>query len=113
MPCWLIHSIFFIYFNISFLNSFCRESSSVKYSIESLAQFHHPNDIVSTRANFILSAETLLSPLSPLPLVGIPLTEGGPRMLTMAGVLLIGGYWDAVAVGSTRVGAIGAVPGFP
>jgi Na+/melibiose symporter-like transporter len=40
---------------------------------------------------YILSASALLSPIAPLPLVGIPLTEGGPRMLTMAGVLLIFG----------------------
>src|SRR5215208_1486864 len=51
---------------------------------------------------YILSAETLLSPVAPLPLVGIPLTEGGPRMLTMAGVLLIfGGIgWAFVNINS-------------
>src|SRR5688572_14030583 len=51
---------------------------------------------------YILSAGTLLSPVSPLPLVGIPLTEGGPRMLTMAGVLLMfGGIgWAFVNINS-------------
>ncbi len=51
---------------------------------------------------YILSADTLLAPISPLPLVGIPLTEGGPRMLTMAGVLLIfGGIgWAFVNINS-------------
>ncbi|HSL27931.1 MAG TPA: MFS transporter [Anaerolineales bacterium] len=51
---------------------------------------------------YILPAATLLTPLSPLPLVGIPLTEGGPRMLTMAGVMLIfGGIgWAFVNINS-------------
>lgn len=51
---------------------------------------------------YILSADTLLAPISPLPLVGIPLTEDGPRMLTMAGVLLIfGGIgWAFVNINS-------------
>lgn len=51
---------------------------------------------------YILSAPTLLTPLTPLPLVGIPLTEGGPRMLTMAGLLLIfGGIgWAFVNINS-------------
>ncbi len=40
---------------------------------------------------YFLPAQTLLAPVSPLPLVGIPLTEGGPRMLTLAGVMLIFG----------------------
>jgi Na+/melibiose symporter-like transporter len=40
---------------------------------------------------YMLPAITLLQPVSPLPLVGIPLTEGGPRMLTMAGVMLMFG----------------------
>jgi maltose/moltooligosaccharide transporter len=40
---------------------------------------------------YILPAKTLLSAVAPLPLVGIPLTEGGPRMLTIAGLLLIFG----------------------
>ena len=40
---------------------------------------------------YILPAATLLTPISPLPLVGIPLAEGEPRMLTMAGVILIFG----------------------
>ncbi len=51
---------------------------------------------------YILPAKTLLTPVSPLPLVGIPLTEGGLRMLTMAGVLLIfGGIgWAFVNINS-------------
>jgi len=51
---------------------------------------------------YILPAQTLLTPVSPLPLVGIPLTEGGPRMLTMAGVMLIfGGIgWAFVNINS-------------
>lgn len=51
---------------------------------------------------YILPAETLLSPVSPLPLLGIPLTEGGPRTLTLAGVLLIfGGIgWAFVNINS-------------
>jgi maltose/moltooligosaccharide transporter len=51
---------------------------------------------------YILPATTLLSAVAPLPLVGIPLTEGGPRMLTMAGVLLIfgGTGWAFVNINS-------------
>ena len=51
---------------------------------------------------YILPASTLLTSLTPLPLVGIPLTEGGPRMLTMAGLLLIfGGIgWAFVNINS-------------
>ena len=51
---------------------------------------------------YILPAETLLAPVAPLPLVGIPLVEGGPRMLTMAGVMLIfGGIgWAFVNINS-------------
>jgi maltose/moltooligosaccharide transporter len=51
---------------------------------------------------YILPAGTLLNPISPLPLVGIPLTEGGPRMLTLAGVMLIfGGIgWAFVNINS-------------
>jgi maltose/moltooligosaccharide transporter len=51
---------------------------------------------------YVLPASTLLTPISPLPLVGIPLTEGGPRMLTMAGLLLIfGGIgWAFVNINS-------------
>ena len=51
---------------------------------------------------YVISAKTLLTPISPLPLVGIPLTEGGPRMLTMAGVMLIfGGIgWAFVNINS-------------
>lgn len=51
---------------------------------------------------YILPARTLLGPVSPLPLVGIPLIEGGPRMLTIAGLLLIfGGIgWAFVNINS-------------
>jgi Na+/melibiose symporter-like transporter len=51
---------------------------------------------------YILPVSTLLTPISPLPLVGIPLTEGGPRMLTMAGLLLMfGGIgWAFVNINS-------------
>jgi Na+/melibiose symporter-like transporter len=51
---------------------------------------------------YILPADILLAPVSPLPLVGIPLTDGGPRMLTMAGVMLIfGGIgWAFVNINS-------------
>lgn len=51
---------------------------------------------------YILPASTLLSPLFPLPLVGIPLAEGGSRMLTIAGLLLIfGGIgWASVNINS-------------
>ena len=51
---------------------------------------------------YITPAATLLTKVSPLPLVGIPLTEGGPRMLTVAGVLLIFGgvAWAFVNINS-------------
>ena len=51
---------------------------------------------------YILPATTLLGPVSPLPLVGIPLIEDGPRMLTIAGLLLIfGGIgWAFVNINS-------------
>jgi Na+/melibiose symporter-like transporter len=51
---------------------------------------------------YITPAQTLLSPVSPLPLVGIPLVEGGLRMLTFAGVLLIfGGIgWALININS-------------
>lgn len=38
---------------------------------------------------YITPADALLTGIAPLPLVGIPLVEGGTRMLTLAGVLLI------------------------
>lgn len=40
---------------------------------------------------YITPADALLTGIAPLPLVGIPLVEGGARMLTLAGVLLIFG----------------------
>lgn len=51
---------------------------------------------------YIFPAGRLLNPIAPLPLVGIPLTEGGPRMLTLAGVMLIfGGIgWAFVNINS-------------
>jgi MFS family permease len=51
---------------------------------------------------YFLPAKTLLTPISPLPLVGIPLVEDGPRMLTLAGIMLIfGGIgWAFVNINS-------------
>jgi MFS family permease len=51
---------------------------------------------------YIIPADTLLIGIAPLPLVGIPLEEGGARMLTIAGVLLIfGGIgWAFVNINS-------------
>ena len=51
---------------------------------------------------YITPAKMLLSPILRLPLVGIPLLEGGPRMLTFAGVLLIfGGIgWALININS-------------
>lgn len=40
---------------------------------------------------YLTPASALLTGIAPLPLVGIPLAEGGARMLTLAGVLLIFG----------------------
>jgi MFS family permease len=54
---------------------------------------------------YIFPASTLLQPIAPLPLVGIPLTEGGPRMLTIAGVMLMfGGIgWAFVNINSLHM----------
>jgi maltose/moltooligosaccharide transporter len=51
---------------------------------------------------YLIPASTLLTALSPLPLVGIPLAEGGPRMLTLAGVLLMfsGIAWACININS-------------
>lgn len=51
---------------------------------------------------YVIPATTLLAPVSPLPLLGIPLVNGGPRMLTLAGVLLmVGGVaWAFVNINS-------------
>ena len=51
---------------------------------------------------YLLPAGTLLAPVAPLPLVGIPLVENGPRMLTLAGVMLMfGGIgWAFVNINS-------------
>jgi maltose/moltooligosaccharide transporter len=51
---------------------------------------------------YIAPASALLTGIAPLPLVGIPLEEGGARMLTLAGVLLIlGGIgWALVNINS-------------
>ena len=58
--------------------------------------------IVMTILLFITPASALLTGIAPLPLVGIPLVEGGTRMLTLAGVLLIiGGIgWAFVNINS-------------
>jgi maltose/moltooligosaccharide transporter len=51
---------------------------------------------------YITPASALLTGIAPLPLVGIPLVEGGARMLTLAGVLLIiaGIGWAGVNINS-------------
>jgi MFS-type transporter involved in bile tolerance (Atg22 family) len=51
---------------------------------------------------FITPAEALLIGIAPLPLVGIPLVEGGARMLTLAGVMLIlcGIAWAFININS-------------
>lgn len=51
---------------------------------------------------YITPAEALLTGIAPLPLVGIPLVEGGARMLTLAGVLLmLGGIgWALININS-------------
>ncbi len=51
---------------------------------------------------YITPASALLTGIAPLPLVGIPLVEGGARMLTLAGVLLIfgGAGWAFININS-------------
>ena len=51
---------------------------------------------------YVTPASALLTKIAPLPLVGIPLVEGGPRMLTLAGVMLIfaGIAWAFVNINS-------------
>ena len=51
---------------------------------------------------YITPASALLTGIAPLPLVGIPLVEGGVRMLTLAGVLLIfgGAGWAFININS-------------
>jgi maltose/moltooligosaccharide transporter len=51
---------------------------------------------------YIFPPATLLAPVIKLPLVGIPLVEGGARMLTLAGVLLMFGgvAWAFVNINS-------------
>ena len=51
---------------------------------------------------YITPATALLTGIAPLPLVGIPLVPDGPRMLTLAGVLLIiGGIgWACININS-------------
>ena len=51
---------------------------------------------------YITPVDTLLTPLTGLPLVGIPLVEGGPRMLTVAGVFLMisGICWALININS-------------
>ncbi len=51
---------------------------------------------------YVTPASALLTGITPLPLVGIPLEEGGARMLTLAGILLIlGGIgWSFININS-------------
>lgn len=51
---------------------------------------------------YVTPASALLTGIAPLPLVGIPLVEGGTRMLTLAGVLLIfgGAGWAFININS-------------
>ena len=51
---------------------------------------------------YVTPAKALLTAIAPLPIVGIPLVEGGARMLTLAGVLLIitGAAWAFVNINS-------------
>ncbi len=51
---------------------------------------------------YVAPAKALLTGITKLPLVGIPLTEGGPRMLTLAGVLLLisGVAWACININS-------------
>lgn len=51
---------------------------------------------------YITPASALLTGIAPLPLVGIPLVEGGTRMLTLAGVFLIicGISWALININS-------------
>ena len=51
---------------------------------------------------YITPSSALLTGIAPLPLVGIPLVEGGARMLTLAGVLLMlgGAGWAFININS-------------
>ena len=51
---------------------------------------------------YLTPASALLTSIAPLPLVGIPLVEGGTRMLTLAGVLLMfgGAAWACININS-------------
>jgi MFS family permease len=51
---------------------------------------------------YVTPASALLTGIAPLPVVGIPLEEGGARMLTLAGTLLIlGGIgWSFININS-------------
>jgi Na+/melibiose symporter-like transporter len=51
---------------------------------------------------YVTPASALLTGIAPLPLVGIPLVEGGTRMLTLAGVFLMiaGAAWAFVNINS-------------
>jgi maltose/moltooligosaccharide transporter len=69
---------------------------------------------------YLFPPAALLAPLTRLPLVGIPLAEGGPRMLTLAGVFLMfaGVAWSFVNINSlpmvvdmTSSGRIGTYTG--
>jgi len=69
---------------------------------------------------YVTPASALLTGIAPLPLVGIPLVEGGARMLTLAGILLIfaGAGWAFININSlpmivdlTSAGRIGTFTG--
>jgi maltose/moltooligosaccharide transporter len=51
---------------------------------------------------YVTPAQALLTGIAPLPLLGIPLVEGGARMLSVAGVLLIfcGAGWALININS-------------
>lgn len=51
---------------------------------------------------YLLSVPSLLRPLGPLPLIGIPLAPGGGRLLTVAGLLLMtaGLGWSLININS-------------
>jgi maltose/moltooligosaccharide transporter len=54
---------------------------------------------------YVTPAKALLTAIAPLPLVGIPLVEGGTRMLTLAGVFLViaGAGWAFVNINSLPI----------
>jgi MFS family permease len=89
-----VFPLFFVLFAIPWLDRTDRSTWQ---------QFHSAYCFAIILALFyILPGDTLLQPIAPLPLVGVPLTEGGPRMLTIAGlILLVGGIgWAFVNINS-------------